>query len=213
MIHGTSLVCFDLDETLITQNSWYVLNRALGMTQEENLSLYNAYKAGTLTTDAWTQKRLAIYKACGKASRENIQKILSVYELMPGARELVTYVQSKYYHTALISGSIDQLVTLVANDLHIPHSKANYELIFDDHDMLSDIISYGDETYAKLTFLTQFCAELNIPVAECICIGDGANDIEMFRQTRGITFTHAPEIIKQTAWRVVDSLSDIHNIL
>src|SRR3954468_15869726 len=40
------LVCFDLDKTLIKQNSWYELNLGLGMTPEEDQALLDGYTQG-----------------------------------------------------------------------------------------------------------------------------------------------------------------------
>ena len=40
------LICFDMDGTLISQNSWYKPNLALGNTAEEDQEMYDAYGRG-----------------------------------------------------------------------------------------------------------------------------------------------------------------------
>jgi hydroxymethylpyrimidine pyrophosphatase-like HAD family hydrolase len=52
---------------------------------------------------------------------------------------------------------------------------------------------------------------LNIPIESCACIGDGANDIEMFKKTgRGITFKGSS--IEKDAWKVIESLDELTEI-
>lgn len=208
------LICFDMDGTLVSQNSWYKLNLALGLTAEQDKQMYDLYGAGKLTYEDWTKNILEIYKQKGKASKGFVGEVLSDYELVPGVKDLVDYLRGQDYELAIISGSFDVLVDLVAIDLGIKLKKGNTKLIYDDRDMVVDIESGGEEVFAKLEHLKQFCAELNIGFDQCICIGDGANDRELFKATgKGITFSDAPKIIRDQAWKVVDSLVEIKNIL
>jgi phosphoserine phosphatase len=145
------------------------------------------------------------------ATRKGITEIFSHYELADGAREAVEYVRSKGYETALISGSIDIMVDLVAHDLGITYAKANNTFIFDDANRLTGIHTFGDDTIGKADHLESFCDKLGISMNECACIGNGENDIEMFRRTgHGITFRGSK--IEHDAWKVIDSLKDIPTI-
>lgn len=206
------LVCFDLDKTLITKNSWYDLNLALGMTPEEDQKLYDEYYAGKITYKEWIHELLTLFLKKGKANLETITKALSVYTLSDGAREMVDYVRSKGYKVALISGSMDVQVDLVAKDLGIGLAKATNDFIFDENDDLKDIVTLADDKIAKLNFLEGFCRELGIEITECACVGDGDNDIELFRKTKhGITFTGSK--IENEAWKVISGLGDLKTIL
>lgn len=206
------LVCFDLDQTLINENSWAELGIALGVAKELEDELYRAFKAGEITYDEWNDRVLAEYMKHNEATRDGITKCFAKYTLAPGAREAVEYIKEAGYHVALISGSIDVMVNLVANDLGIRYAKANNAFIFDEEDRLSGIHAHGDDTLAKASHLESFCDLLGINIEECACIGDGANDIEMFRRTKhGITFPDSK--IKSEAWKVVNSLHDIQTIL
>ena len=70
----------------------------------------------------------------------------------------------------------------------------------------------GNENIAKLNILEDICLKLGINVDECACIGDGGNDIEMFKKTKhGITFKGSK--IEKEAWKVVNNLDDIRQIL
>lgn len=211
MTRKIKLICFDLDDTLITKNSWKRLNLRLGVTVEKDREMYNDYMAGKITYEEWSDKVLEIYIEHDDANRESITQILSEYEFTDHAREVVKYLKDKGYELVLISGSTDIIVSLVAHELGIEYFKANNSFVFDDAGRLVNIHTDGTDTHAKLRYLEAFAEMLNIPIGECACIGDGANDIEMFKKTgNGITFTGSK--IEGEAWKVVDSLKDLETI-
>ena len=212
MKEDIKLICFDLDKTLINQNSWYRLNLAMGVTQEEDQKLVDEYFAGKFSYDEWVKKILVMYKERGKADLKNITEILSKYNFLEGAREIVEHVKSKGYHVALISGSINVLVDIVAKDLGIELSEGVNTFIFDENDNLKDIVTYENDEIAKLNILESYCRKLGIDITECVCVGDGDNDIEMFKKTgKGITFKGSK--IEKDAWMVVDELADLLKII
>lgn len=210
-MENIKLVCFDLDKTLINQNSWYNLNLALGVTEEEDKKLFDEYYSGKLSYIEWTKRLLDIFLENKKASLETITKTLSNYSLDNKAREIVDYVKSKGYSVALISGSINILVELVANDLKIELASATNTFVFDENNNLKDIICLGDDKIAKLNVLEDYCQKLGIDLTECACVGDGDNDIELFLKTgHGITFKDSK--IMGEAWKVINSLEDLKEI-
>jgi len=208
------LICFDMDDTLIDQNSWYKLNIALGVTPEEDQQMYDDYVGGSLSYQEWTAKLLALYAERKLATKDTISNILSEYTLKEGAKDLVLYLQQRGYILVIISGSFDILVRQVAEELGIKYFKANTNFEFDSRNYLKSIQSGGDEAHAKLNHLGSFCDQLGVSILECVCIGDGANDLELFKKTqKGITFIGAPEVISKVAWHTVNQLTDIKNLL
>lgn len=206
------LVCFDLDQTLINKNSWRELGVALGISAEEDRRLYNEYKAGKITYEEWNDLVLEQYLKHHDATRDGITKILSNYTLNTGAREAVNYLREKDYELVLISGGIDIIVSMVAKDLGITYAKANNTFLFDENDRLMAIHTPGDDLHEKANHLESFCELLDIKMTECACVADGDNDLEMFKRTKhGITFVGSP--IEADAWRVIDSLQDIPQVL
>ena len=74
-----------------------------------------------------------------------------------------------------------------------------------------DIKSIGDESEAKLKILEDFCALKDIEISQCICIGDGDNDLPMFQKTgHGITFTGSQ--VAKYAEYTIDSLFELYNL-
>ena len=203
-----------MDDTLINHNSWYQLNIALGITPEEDKEMYDAYGKGEITYNEWTTKLNSLYQERGLATRENIEQMLEKITFKEGAEELVAYLRNRGYQLAIISGSFDATVKRAAESLNIPNYQANTKLVFNEDDYLKNIVSDGEEVYAKLKHLEEMCEKLGVEIEECACIGDGANDIEMFKKTnKGITFNTAPENLKKVSWRTVNNLSEIKNLL
>jgi phosphoserine phosphatase len=207
------LVCFDLDKTLIKQTSWYELNMALGITHEEDQQMLDDYEAGKFSYEEWMKKIYDLYKLRGKANLKNVTDAISrSYTFKDGAKEIISYLKERGYKVVLISGSIDILIDMVAKDLDLDMAEATHELIFDENDQLQEIRLLAADNVAKLHHLESFCRKLGLDLNQCACIGDGDNDLDMFRKTgRGITFKGSK--IEKEAWKVIESLSDLKSIL
>lgn len=212
-MNNTKLVCFDLDDTIIEQNSWLKLNFALGLTKEEDDDLYEKYHyKKEITYAEWIAELLILYKQRGKANFDNIVASLSGYEYKKDSKEIIEYLKNKGYKVALVSGSFNIVVDLVARDLDIDIAEAINNFVFDVNNNLENITIMGDEKIAKLNILEDICLKLGIKIEDCVCIGDGANDIEMFKKTqKGITFKGSR--IEKEAWKIIENLGDIKNIL
>lgn len=202
------LITFDLDDTLITQNSWVTLNAALGVSPEEDMRLYKEYVSNILSYDNWLGALLSLYQKNEKARRTYINETLTQYVFVSGAEECIANLKSKGYELAIISGSFDIIVNHVAQKLGITHTFASNTLIFDAKDKISSIQHSGDADNAKLIFLKELLVKLSLKPEECACVADGVNDLPMFALTRhGITFKGLP--IEKNAWRIVSSFSEI----
>ena len=206
------LVCFDLNKTLINENSWLDLNLTMGVTEQEDTLLFNLYDEKIISYEEWQLILNNIYKSRGKANYENIYNSLSNYTYKDGAKKIVLYLKLKKYKVALLSGSIDLLVEKVAKELDIKYYGANNYFIFDSNGDLQNIAVLGDDKLVKLHQLQSFCRNLGISPDECVCIGDGDNDGEIFKYTQhGITFKGSK--IEELAWKVINNLSDLEGIL
>ena len=77
------LIVFDLNHTLIRDNSWRNLNLAMGITPEEDAALMARAAQGEITDaegQAWLLQR---YRQRGDCHREAVQRVLSQYTYMP----------------------------------------------------------------------------------------------------------------------------------
>ncbi|MBM3271980.1 HAD family hydrolase [Candidatus Kaiserbacteria bacterium] len=136
---------------------------------------------------------------------------LAEYRLLPGTRTAVDYLRDAGYELALITGAFDILAARVAADLSITHAAGCATVVFDEHGVLQTIETSGDEPAAKAAKLRDLCARLGISPGQCACIGDGINDLDLFRETgHGIALRGTP--VEHDAWQVIDSLHDIPRI-
>lgn len=207
------LIVFDVNGTLIKQNSWLELNLAMGVTKEEDEMLMSWFYDNEIITYEETQTILErIYKKRGKATYENIKTVLSKYDYMDGAKEIIDYLKGNGYKVALISGSMDVLLDLIAKDLGIDMYEANNIFIFDENNYLDHMHTLGKDEDVKYSHLLSFCRRLDLEVSQCVCVGDGKNDQLLFKKTgRGITFNGSD--IEDMAWKLVNNLADIKEIL
>jgi phosphoserine phosphatase len=212
MMEKPKLIVFDLNKTLIVENSWSVLNNAMGVAQEEDSLLMKWGQEGIIS-DAQGQAIIcAIYQKRANPSRGNIQKILSGYTYSDDARAVVEWLHEKGYKLALLSGSMDILVEKVANELGIELWACNNRFVFDEKEMLHTIETIDNDDRYKANQLQNMCDELDIKPTETMCIGDGDNDALLFGLSGcGVTFKNSH--IKNRAKYTINKLDDILKLL
>lgn len=202
------IICFDLNKTLIRENSWLELNLAMGVTQAEDDDLMARAAAGKLTDQEGQDELLAIYRQRGNISRHTIMDVITRYEYIDGARELIKSLGARGYRLALVSGAMDILVAHVAKELGISLWRASNIFVFDESNQLVGIKSPEKDAADKAVQFTDICLKKGVDPTQCAAIGDGANDKHLFELTgHGVTFTDSP--IENSAWRVVSNLSEV----
>jgi phosphoserine phosphatase len=212
MVDNLKLVCFDLNKTLIKENTWLDLNLAMGMTKEEDDELMRLYNESKITYEESQSMLENFYKSRGNGNKVKIVESISKYHYAKGAIEIINYLKSKGYKIALVTGSIDLLVKMVASELGIEMYSAHNKLQFDKNGNFVKIICDGDDKDFKLLQLEKFCNKENILIEQSVCVGDGDNDLRMFTKSKhGITFKGSK--IEDQSWKVINNLSDLQKIL
>ena len=187
------LVCFDLDDTLTTENSWAKLNVAFGITPEEDYAMYRQFVDGEISYLEWTEKLATLYRERGVATEAVALKAFHSIELVAGASELMRNLRSKGYELAVLSASFNHLATDVAGRLGINLVYGCAQLECGGNGKVTNLFTHDDEEGAKVQKLHEWCDELSIDITEVACVGDGANDRKLFQATgHGITFTDSP---------------------
>jgi len=205
------LICFDLNKTLVKENTWLDLNLAMCVTKEEDDLLFRLYKDSIITYKEWQSILEKMYIKRGKATRANIEKTVFNYTYMKDAEDVVKYLKKKGYKIALITGSLLMLAEKVAKETGIEFYEANNIMIFNEDDYLEKLVALGNDELIKLRHLQSFCRELDIKLTECVCIGDGDNDRLLFEKCKhGITFKDSD--IKDLSWKVINELGDLEKI-
>jgi len=212
MDRKADLVVFDLNRTVIHENTWEDLNLAMGVTREEDALFMKWYEEGIVSYEEGQKFLDRIYLSRGKATEQEMAKIMSKYTYREGAKEIMLWLKKQGYKLALISGSIDSAVEKVARDLEIDMWRAHNKLRFDDSGRFLRIECYGDDADFKLDAVKEFCRDLAIEMDQVVCVGDGYNDRKIFEATgRGVTF--AGSQVEKDAWKVIKELEDLKEIL
>jgi len=206
------LICFDLNGTLIRENSWQNLNRALGLTDEEDLALLRLYQDGSITYQEGLDRLLRLYNRNGKFRKDIVEEALFQYSYCAHAKEIVSYLREKQYQMAIISGSFDILVEKVAEELRIPFWAANNRFVFDQNGTGTSIECFGNDDVFKEVKLEEMCRTLDIDITQCACVGDSENDRKIFAASQhGIALKGSP--VEKDAWKVIRTLEDIKIII
>ena len=206
------VIFFDLDGTLTPRSTWYDLNLLLGITEEEDKKLFDQYLKDELTYTDWTAELARIAKSRGSVSRDEIVAFAENVELRADAISTITALKEKGYHIVLLSGSVDVVLEALAKKIGITEWLSCSTLEFDEQGKLNNIVSIGDEADAKLALVQKYLENKNISIEDCISIGDGGNEIGLFKKMKGILLGHN-EKLAPLAWKQVETLSEIKNLL
>ena len=150
---------------------------------------------GELDFTASLRSRVATLKG---ADANILQQVRENLPLMPGLTQLVLKLETLGWKVAIASGGFTffaeylrdklRLTTVVANELEIMDGKFTGNVI-------GDIV---DAQYKAKT-LTRLAQEYEIPLAQTVAIGDGANDLPMIKAAGlGIAYHAKPKVNEKT---------------
>jgi HAD superfamily phosphoserine phosphatase-like hydrolase len=202
------VIVFDLDGTLIKGTSWVEFNQSLGLTESEDLHLFEQYKKGLLSYTKWIDEIVTIYHKYSPVHKEVVEAIGFLFPLREGAEELIALAKEKGYTPVLLSGGVDVIVKGFAQRFGIEYVFSANELVFSEDGYLEGIVTMGDEASAKAALLQAFCEKYDVDIKEVFCVGDGGNNIELFKLAKGIQLGAHEELAK-VAWKQVEKLEEI----
>lgn len=208
------LICFDVDGTLVDGNSWLVLAEGLGCSPQKALEIFNRARKGEISFTEGEKLLTKEYQNTGNANRTFIKNLFNDINIKSEARDLLSYLKKKGYKIYLISGAIDIYVESIARKLGVDGFYANSSLEFDSKGILQRINYRNNQGEIKVKQLQDLARKLDINMDQIIFVGDSENDIKVFKSTKhGIAIHSSSEELKRVSWRIVDSLSEIKEIL
>ncbi len=208
------LVCFDIDGTLVDGVSWLILTEGLGCSAQRHMDIFHAAKVGKISFIEGERQLTKMYQDGGNATKRKIVKIFLEVKLRQEARGLIAYLKKKNCHIHLISGAIDLYVEQIAKKIGADGYYSNSSLEFNRAGVLQKINYRDKQGGVKLEQLNDLINRLKININEVVFVGDSENDIEVFKATKhGIAVHCFDENLKKVAWKAVDSLNEIKNIL
>jgi HAD superfamily phosphoserine phosphatase-like hydrolase len=206
------VVVFDLDGTLIKGTSWVEFNQSLGLTESDAQYLSDEYKKGTLSYTKWIDEIVTMYRKYSPVHKEVIEALGFLFPIREGAEELIAIAKEKGYTLVLLSGGVDTIVKGFAGRFGIDNVFTTNELVFDEEGYLQSIVTMGDEAPAKVALLQAFCEKRGVDIKEVLCVGDGGNNVELFKFAKGIQLGNYEELAK-VAWKQVGGLKEIETFI
>ena len=175
------LLIADMDSTIIKEESLDELARQIGKEKEVSF-ITNEAMNGRIEFKKALEDRVAILKGNSTDILENLKKNININD---GARELVKTMNMNGSITVLVSGGFTFLTEYLKELLGFKYTHANTLQIiqkeFKKFEITGKVKGPILDKKAKLEYLSKYVKKYNLNYKDTICVGDGANDIDMIK--------------------------------
>lgn len=188
--HAVRLIVMDVDSTLIQGEVIEMLAAHAGFEAEVG-AVTEAAMRGDIDFEESLRARVRLLAGLDASVIDSVYDSIVVN---PGARTLVRTLRRLGYRFAIVSGGFSQFTDRLAEDLGIHRSRANTLEVVDGK-LTGNVVGEVVDRAGKARALREFAADLGIPVAATIAIGDGANDLDMLEAAGlGIAYNARPVV-------------------
>ena len=175
------LLIADMDSTIIKEESLDELAKQIGKEKEISF-ITNEAMNGRVDFKKALIDRVAMLKGNSTDILETLKKNININD---GARELIKTMKVNGSITVLVSGGFTFLTEYLKDLLDFTHTHANTLQIiqkdFQNLELTGKVEGAILDKKAKLEYLKKYIKQYNLNHKDTICVGDGANDIEMIR--------------------------------
>ena len=194
------LAVFDLDGTLKRARDPYVyLHKKLG-TWEAAQAFTREGLTGNLDYEAWLRLDASLWKG---VERTEVESIFRQNPYLPGAKETVARLKRAGIQVAIVSTGLRTHAEQVQADLDIDSIVAN-EILFEDGRVSGEALAHVPEG-GKGLVVARLQAKLGVAADECMAVGDGDSDKDMFDQVRiGIAVNPSSERVRAAASLILE---------
>ncbi|OUJ18851.1 Phosphoserine phosphatase SerB [Methanonatronarchaeum thermophilum] len=207
MIVIKGLVVFDLDSTLIDAEIVDELGKICGKGSEIEDITKRAME-GDFNYEESLRERV---KHLEGIRQEEIKEVAENVPLTKGARQTIKELHKMGFKTAIITGSFKTAAEPIAKKLDIDITIAN-ELEFKDGRATGKVTGPVTKSNSKGEVLKKLLSDLKITNNNSIVVGDGANDLSMFKVAGySIAFNASPILTKKAD--VALNEKDLRNVL
>jgi len=187
------LLVMDVDSTFITAEQIELLAAHAG-TEQLVAAVTERAMRGELDFAASLHERVATLAGLPVETLDAVRDEIS---LTPGARELVEACAERDWPVGLVSGGFHEIIDPLVAELPIARVQAN-RLEVVDGELTGRVSGAVVDRAAKAAFLRSFADEAGVPLADCVAIGDGANDLDMIAAAGlGVAFAAYPVVAAQ----------------
>ncbi|KIX04718.1 phosphoserine phosphatase SerB [Rhinocladiella mackenziei CBS 650.93] len=174
------LCVFDMDSTLIQHEVIDEVAAYVGV-KKEVAAITERAMNGELDFAASLKARVALLKGVPSDVFDQLKPKIVI---TPGAKELCKCLKRLGFTLAVLSGGFQPLADWLAGELGLDYAFANHLVADPETQTLTGELepSYPIvDSQFKRNRLISLAAEKNIPLAQTIAVGDGANDIPMLK--------------------------------
>ncbi len=199
------LVVFDVDSTLVQGEVIELLAEHAGCEAEVRAVTEEAMR-GELDFTQSLRRRVALLAGLPAGV---LTEVTNALELTAGARTTVRTLKRLGFYCGAVSGGFTQIVQPVAEDLGLDFCTANV-LEIHDGKLTGHVIGPVVDRSGKADALRQAAEHFGVPLAQCVAVGDGANDIDMLTTAGlGVAFNAKPALREVADTAITQPFLDI----
>lgn len=188
------LVMLDVDSTLIQDEVIELLAEEAGC-RDQVADVTERAMAGELDFEASLRERVALLEGLDQAALDRVRDRM---RLTPGARTFVRTLKRLGFKVAIVSGGFTAFTDHLRDDLGLDHAVAN-ELEVVDGLLTGRTVGPTVDRERKGEVLRELAAAEGLTLAQCVAVGDGANDLAMLTAAGlGIAFNAKP-VVREAA--------------
>ncbi|WP_082418330.1 phosphoserine phosphatase SerB [Flaviflexus massiliensis] len=191
--HGPALIVTDVDSTFIQDEAIELLARRANK-EDEVKAVTDRAMRGELSFEESLTLRVAVLEGLPSTIIDHVAREIRP---TPGAERLVELAHDRGARFGLVSGGFTKILDPLAERLSIDQWIAN-ELEINDGVLTGRTIGpvIGRETKAEK--VTSWADKYRVPLDRTVCVGDGANDLDMLGISGlGIAFQAKPIVREQ----------------
>ena len=184
------LLLADMDATIIRDESLDELAELAGIA-DKIIPITERAMAGELDFQEALSARLSFLNGHPETL---LHQVVKNTQLTDGAHELVGTMRAHGAHCYLVSGGFTFLSGVIAHQLGFTDHHSNIMGI--SNGMLTGkAVPPILDQQAKLSFLEHYIKKFNLKPDDCLCVGDGANDMAMLQHAgMGVAFQGKPAL-------------------
>ncbi|TCP50128.1 phosphoserine phosphatase [Tamaricihabitans halophyticus] len=184
------LIVFDVDSTLIQGEVIEMLAAKAGC-EGEIRRITDSAMRGELDFTESLRRRVAALEGLPESVLDEVSGQLS---LTPGARTTIRTLKRLGFRCGVVSGGFTRVIQRMVDELGLDFCAAN-DLEIADGKLTGKVVGDVIDRPGKATALRRFAEDFDVPVAQTVAVGDGANDIDMLSAAgMGVAFNAKPAL-------------------
>jgi phosphoserine phosphatase len=184
------LIVFDVDSTLIQGEVIEMLAAHVGRAAEVR-EITEAAMRGELDFTESLRRRVAVLAGL---SESVLGEVASQLTLTSGARTTIRTLKRLGFRCGVVSGGFLRVIQRLVDELGLDFAEGN-RLEVVDGKLTGRVVGPIIDRAAKADALRRFATQAGVPLAQCVAVGDGANDIDMISAAGlGVAFNAKPAL-------------------